>query len=151
MSAETADQFGEFRLALPVLRPEAMRCVREIVRAQLQIWCKSELADVAELGVTELLTNVLLHADGGGELRMRETADGIRVGVTDFDDQLPPAGEPDRDATGGRGLLLLAGLAGGLETELLPRGKEIGFSLQVAGGEGESAFEECAAMAVAPG
>ncbi|MFF2611727.1 ATP-binding protein [Kitasatospora sp. NPDC058046] len=134
-----------------MLRPEAMGRVREIVRAQLWIWRKSEFADMAELGVTELLTNVLLHTEGGGELRMRETVDGICVGVTDFDDRLPLAGEPDRDATGGRGLLLLAGLVGGLETELLPRGKEIRFSLQSTDREGENAFEGVSAMAVAPG
>ncbi|WP_369184141.1 ATP-binding protein [Streptomyces sp. Y1] len=151
MSAATVDQLGELRLVLPVLRPEAMGRVREIVRAQLRIWRKSEFADVAELGVTELLTNVLLHTEGGGELLVRETSNGIRVGVTDFDDRLPLAGEPEQDATGGRGLLLLASLVGGLETELQPRGKEIRFSLQCAGREGESAFVGAPAMAVAPG
>ncbi|MFJ4674056.1 ATP-binding protein [Kitasatospora purpeofusca] len=119
-----------------MLRPEAMGHVREIVRAQLRIWRKGEFADAAELGVTELLTNVLLHTVGGGELLVRETSDGICVGVTDFDDRLPLAGEPDPDATGGRGLLLLAGLVGEQEIELLPRGKEIRFSLRSAGREG---------------
>ncbi|WP_052707569.1 ATP-binding protein [Streptomyces rubellomurinus] len=151
MSVATVDQLGELRLVLPALRPEAMGRVRQIVRAQLWIWRKSEFADVAELGVTELLTNVLLHTGGGGELVVRETADGIRVAVTDFDGRLPVAGEPGRDATGGRGLLLLARLVGELETELLPRGKQIRFSLHCAAREGDGTPEDSLAMAVASG
>ncbi|MFD4609968.1 ATP-binding protein [Streptomyces sp. NPDC058440] len=151
MSVASVDQLGEFRLAIPVIRPEMMRHVREMVRAQLRMWRKSEFSDVAELGVTELLTNVFRHTAGGGELLVRETSDGIRVGVIDFDGRLPLAEEPGRDATGGRGLLLLAGLVGGLETELLPQGKEVRFSLRAAGRRGESAFEESQAMASAPG
>ena len=98
--------------------------MREFVRAQLRMWCKSEFSDVAELGVTELLTNVFLHTGGGGELLMRETSDGIRVGVIDFDDRLPLARAAKPDATSGRGLHLLTRLVGELETELLPRGKD---------------------------
>ena len=148
---ETVDQLGEFRLAIPVIRPEMMRDVREIVRAQLRMWRKSELSDVAKLGVTELLTNVFLHTGGGGELLVRETPDGVRVGVTDFDGRPPLAREPRRDTTGGRGLLLLSCLVGELETELLPQGKEVRFSLGPAAREDEGAFEEPAAMAVASG
>nr|BEK67486.1 hypothetical protein KPHV_47130 [Kitasatospora purpeofusca] len=148
MSVATVDQLGEVRLAIPVIRPEMMRDVREIVRAQLRMWCKSEFSDVAELGVTELLTNVFLHAGGGGELLVRETSDGVRIGVTDFDHRPPLAREPKRDATGGRGLLLLSRIVGELETEILPRGKEVRFSIGPAacGGEGVSP-----AMAEAPG
>ncbi|WP_051817022.1 ATP-binding protein [Kitasatospora sp. NRRL B-11411] len=151
MSAATVDQLGEFRLVLPTLRPEAMRHVREIVRAQLRMWCKSEFSDMAELGVSELLTNVLLHTGGGGELLLRETADGIRVGVTDFDVRLPLVRESKQDATGGRGLLLLSRLVGNLETELLPHGKEVRFSLHSAAHEGASASEGAPAEAAASG
>ncbi|MEU6295305.1 ATP-binding protein [Streptomyces erythrochromogenes] len=151
MSAATVDQLGEFRLVLPTLRPEAMQHVRELVRAQLRMWRKSEFSDVAELGVTELLTNVLLHTGGGGELLIRETADGIRVGVTDFDVRLPLARESKQDATGGRGLLLLTRLVGDLETELLPHGKEVRFSLRPAAREGASTSERSPAEVAASG
>ncbi|MFF3015898.1 ATP-binding protein [Streptomyces sp. NPDC057939] len=130
MPVGTVDHFGEFRLVIPVVRPESMGCVREIVRAQLRMWRKSEFSDLAELGVTELLTNVLRHAGGGGELLVSETADGIRVGVTDFHGRLPVAGKPTREAIGGRGLYLLAHLVNEVGTQVLPQGKEVWFDLR---------------------
>ena len=142
MPVATVDQLGEFRLAIPVIHPERLiQHVREFVRAQLRMWCKSEFSDVAELGVTELLTNVFLHTGGGGELLMRETSDGIGVGVLDFEERLPLAGAAKPDATSGRGLHLLTRLVGELETELLPRGKEVRFSMRSAAHEGEGALE----------
>ncbi|MFD6468774.1 ATP-binding protein [Streptomyces goshikiensis] len=130
MPVATVDHLGEFRLFMPVVRPESMRYVRQIMRAQLRMWRKSEFSDVAELGVTELLTNVFRHARGGGELLVSETTDGIRVGVTDFDGRLPVAGEPTCEAPGGRGLHLLAGLVNEVGAQALPQGKEVWFDLR---------------------
>lgn len=91
-------------MVLPAIGPESMECVREIVRVLLRMWRKSELEFVTELGVTELLTNVLKHTPGDCELLVRETPDGILVGVTDFENALPTVKDPGKDAEGGRGL-----------------------------------------------
>ncbi|WP_051741242.1 ATP-binding protein [Kitasatospora sp. MBT66] len=134
MPVAPVEGLGEYRLVIPAVRPELMGCVREIMRAQLRMWRKSQFSDVAELGVTELLTNVLRHAPGGSELLVSETVDGIRVGVTDFDERLPVAGRPMREATGGWGLQLLTDLVDEVGTRVLPQGKEVWFDLRAKGG-----------------
>ncbi|GAA2263770.1 hypothetical protein GCM10010430_55440 [Kitasatospora cystarginea] len=109
-----------------------MEPVREIVRAHLRLWNKDELSFVAELGVTELLTNVYNHAGGGCELMMSETASGIFVGVTDRNAALPVVREPTDDGIGGRGLFLLAAMADELVSESRDGGKQVGFRLGLA-------------------
>ncbi|GAA1215187.1 hypothetical protein GCM10009665_01270 [Kitasatospora nipponensis] len=108
-----------------------------MVRTQLRIWGKDELCEVAELGVTELLTNVLVHASGDCELLVGETSDGVVVGATDFDDGLPVAKEPTDDEPGGRGLFLLSQLAEEFGVRPLARGKQVWFRLALATGANE--------------
>ncbi|MGX1760477.1 hypothetical protein ACWIG5_26780 [Streptomyces lydicus] len=75
----------QHHMMLPAIDPEAMEPVREIARVLLRMWRKSDLEFAIELGVTELLTNVVKHAPGDCELPVRETPDGILVGVADFE------------------------------------------------------------------
>ncbi|NEB12280.1 ATP-binding protein [Streptomyces coelicoflavus] len=117
----------QHHMVLPAIGPESMECVREIVRTLLRMWRKSDLEFVTQLGVTELLTNVLKHTPGDCELVVRETLDGILVGVTDFEDALPTVKDPDEDAEGGRGLFLLSCLADELQTQPLLHGKQVWF------------------------
>ncbi|WP_280724328.1 ATP-binding protein [Kitasatospora sp. MAA4] len=114
-----------------------MGLVRQIVRTQLRMWGKDELCEAAELGVTELLTNVLVHASGDCELLVGEISDGVVVGVTDFDDGLPVAKVPTDDEPGGRGLFLLSQLAEEFEIHALTRGKQVWFRLALAPGADE--------------
>ncbi|MCX4971114.1 ATP-binding protein [Streptomyces sp. NBC_00654] len=116
-------------MVLPEISPDSMEPVREIVRILLRMWRKSDLSFVAELGVTELLTNVWKHTPGGCELLIRETPDGVLVGVTDFDDALPAVKQPTEDAECGRGLFLLAELTEELHTQPLLTGKQVWFRL----------------------
>ncbi|MFG3153939.1 ATP-binding protein [Streptomyces sp. NPDC048219] len=117
----------QHHMVLPAIGPESMECVREIVWTLLRMWRKSDLEFVTQLGVTELLTNVLKHTPGDCELVVRETLDGILVGVTDFEDALPTVKDPDEDAEGGRGLFLLSCLADELQTQPLLHGKQVWF------------------------
>ncbi|CAL9410967.1 hypothetical protein SUDANB174_05703 [Streptomyces sp. enrichment culture] len=119
----------QHHMMLPAIGPESMECVREIVRVLLRMWRKSELEFVTELGVTELLTNVLKHAPGDCELLVRETPDGVLVGVTDFENALPTVKDPVADAEGGRGLFLLSCLADELQSQPLPYGKQVWFRI----------------------
>ncbi len=119
----------QHHLVLPEISPDTMGPVREILRTLLRMWQKSDLSFVAELGVTELLTNVWKHAPGACELLVRDTSDGIMVGVTDFDDALPVMREPQNDAECGRGLRLLSELAEELHARPLLIGKQVWFRL----------------------
>lgn len=121
----------QYHMVLPTIGPEVMKPVREILRVLLRMWHKSDLEFIAELGVTELLTNVVKHAHGSCELLVRETpdGDGVVVGVTDFEDALPLVRSTDEDAEGGRGLFLLSCLTDELSAQPLPRGKQVWFRI----------------------
>ncbi|MFF4268483.1 ATP-binding protein [Streptomyces sp. NPDC001536] len=86
----------------------SVRHIRRIVRSLLAEWELTELTDAVELGVTELVTNVVRHVpDRRCEVVVLRTA-GARVEVTDGCAQRPVVrGEPASDSEGGRGLVLL--------------------------------------------
>jgi anti-sigma regulatory factor (Ser/Thr protein kinase) len=87
----------------------APRHVRRIVRSFLEEWRMPELSDAVELGVTELLANVVQHVpDRRCTLLLLRQPAGVRVEVTDDSDQLPASpAQLDPESEGGRGLLLL--------------------------------------------
>ncbi|KUN28684.1 hypothetical protein AQJ23_07040 [Streptomyces antibioticus] len=88
----------------------SVRHIRRIVRSLLTEWELAELVDAVELGVTELVTNVVRHVpDRRCEVVvLRTTGAGVRVEVTDGSAQRPVVHSAlDPDAEGGRGLVLL--------------------------------------------
>lgn len=90
------------------------RHVRRIVRSFLREWEMAELSDAVELGVTELLANVVRHVpDRRCALLLLRQSSGVRVEVADGSDELPgvPVGLAP-DAENGRGLALLAAVTG---------------------------------------
>ncbi|MEU7716551.1 ATP-binding protein [Streptomyces tibetensis] len=72
-----------------------------------------ELSDAVELGVTELLANVVRHVpDRRCALLLLREGTGVRVEVTDGSDELPHTPEAsDPEAEHGRGLFLLDAMA----------------------------------------
>ncbi|WP_333753361.1 ATP-binding protein, partial [Streptomyces sp. IBSBF 2394] len=93
------------------------RHVRRIVRSYLCEWDLAELTDAVELGVTELLANVVRHVpDRRCALLLRRRtggdASGVRVEVSDGSPRQPvPAGPVSDDSECGRGLMLLDAVA----------------------------------------
>ncbi|GGP98406.1 ATP-binding protein [Streptomyces mutabilis] len=87
------------------------RHVRRIVRSYLRQWDLAGLADAVELGVTELLANVVRHVpDRRCTLLLQRRADGggVRVEVADGSPRQPVPVAPVRDDSEcGRGLVLL--------------------------------------------
>ncbi|MFC8097570.1 ATP-binding protein [Streptomyces sp. NPDC057363] len=85
--------------------------VRRIVRSYLAEWDLADLSDAVELGVTELLANVVRHVpDRRCTLVLLRRADGggVRVEVADGSPRLPvAAGRVSDDSESGRGLVLL--------------------------------------------
>ncbi|MGW3205340.1 ATP-binding protein [Streptomyces sp. NPDC001135] len=87
----------------------SVRHIRRIVRSLLHEWELTDLAFAVELGVSELVTNVVRHVPDRRctVLLARQTA-GVRAEVTDGFPRLPrPSSEVGHDSECGRGLALL--------------------------------------------
>ncbi|MFH7599734.1 SpoIIE family protein phosphatase [Streptomyces racemochromogenes] len=101
--------------------PDGPAVARHLIRAAAAAWGARERADEIELAADELMTNALVHTEGGGRVGMRLTADGrIRIEVEDSSSALPRRREADDWAVSGRGLMLVERLADGWGVE--PRG-----------------------------
>ncbi|WP_371792285.1 ATP-binding protein [Streptomyces sp. NBC_01471] len=102
------------RLFSVAFSPEQTRVarMRRVTRAFMRHWAVPEvLAENVVLCVSELVTNAIQHGHGDIGLRVRYTADELRVDVTDGNHApalLRAAGDDD---VSGRGLLLVAMLA----------------------------------------
>ncbi|GGU46316.1 ATP-binding protein [Streptomyces albospinus] len=89
--------------------------VRRELRQLLRRWAlpdgqEAVDADVATLLISELVTNALVHADGGAVVTARIT-DRLRVEVRDFTAGRPEPRAATTDGTSGRGLMLVRSLA----------------------------------------
>jgi anti-sigma regulatory factor (Ser/Thr protein kinase) len=69
------------------------------------------LADTLVLLISELVTNAVVHTGCPAVLRMLFGGPGVRVEVMDSSDRPPARRHTDGDATNGRGLELVDGLA----------------------------------------
>ncbi|MFD4689482.1 SpoIIE family protein phosphatase [Streptomyces sp. NPDC058463] len=79
---------------------------RKLVTEQLSLWSLTELADVTELVVSELVGNALRYGGGPGKLRLL-CDDRLRVEVSDTGPDLPQIQHADVSDEGGRGLQLI--------------------------------------------
>lgn len=121
--------WNERTLALPP-SPPSVRVARRWVADVLQEVGRGELVESAELGVTELVTNALLHARPPVTVRVRGTIDHPRVEVTDHSVLPPQRTEPGEELlTFGRGLDLVASHAQrwGSDINLYGTGKTVWF------------------------
>ncbi|MFJ5288569.1 ATP-binding protein [Streptomyces sp. NPDC088348] len=100
-----------YRAAFAVSEHSALH-LRRILRMYLTGWGLLEVADVAELALTELIANVVRHVPG----RLCQTyifwlpGRGVRIEVADGCPRLPSAAVGDELDEGGRGLVLVAAL-----------------------------------------
>ena len=117
--------------------PQAVATARRVTAAQLDRWELDELRADAELLVSELVTNAVLHSSGDVSLTLA-VADGmLEVGVADPGPRLPPQrspGGPPWTAEGGRGLRLVDRLSVEWGVVTLSRGKQVWFRLEVGTG-----------------
>lgn len=107
------------------------RHVRRVVRAYVTAWGMAPVTEVAELGVTELLANVVKHVpDGTCTVMLRRRAGGVRIEVHDNDPTLPRAYHAGELGGGGRGLALLDALTDAWDAERTgPATKVVWFEL----------------------
>jgi anti-sigma regulatory factor (Ser/Thr protein kinase) len=107
---------------------------------------RPELAECSQLGVSELVTNALLHGEPPITVRMRGTAEHPRIEVRDSSVEAPilpsqPLDRPETDdllLTFGRGLSIVARCCEAWGAEVEDDGKVVWFvpSADFAGGEG---------------
>ncbi|OKJ75172.1 ATP-binding protein [Streptomyces sp. CB02460] len=105
--------------------------VRGAVRELLRYRWKEEPAQVAELLLSELVTNALVHTDDGAVVAVSVAPRRLRVEVRDFvpgmdsEPHVPPAD----DGTHGRGLILVESLADSWGISPRSLGKVVWFEL----------------------
>ena len=96
----------DLREALPADATSASRA-RALVRRALRDAGADEWVEAAQLAVSEVVTNALVHSGTAIGVRVRVGGDGLRVEVTDGSPQHPTAREYATLAGTGRGLTLL--------------------------------------------
>jgi hypothetical protein len=74
-------------------------------------WGFGDLADSAELLVSEVVTNVVLHARTEGEAVIEALPSGVRIAVSDGDPTPPQLRRPTPSVPDGRGLEIVASVA----------------------------------------
>lgn len=122
---------SEFRLALEKA-PDSARAARSFVSRVLAGSPASGCAETAELLVSELVTNALLHARSGVEVVVRVDPTRVRVEVHDTEERLPFLIAEPGDTIAGRGLHIVEELASGWGAEPREGGKAVWFELLVA-------------------
>ena len=102
---------------------------RRFVASTLKGWGLDRLEDVACLLVSELVSNVVLHAATDLDLHVLRCDERVRVEVHDRDARLPERKYYSPTATTGRGLVFLAELAQDWGADARPGGKSVWFEL----------------------
>jgi anti-sigma regulatory factor (Ser/Thr protein kinase) len=90
-----------------------------------------DVRTMAALLVSELATNVVLHAQTHFSLCADVTPSGLRVEVADGTRDPPVVRSPGLEEQGGRGLILVSKLADNWGTEPIPDGKLVWFELSL--------------------
>ncbi|MEJ8661295.1 SpoIIE family protein phosphatase [Streptomyces sp. MS1.AVA.4] len=94
--------------------PEALSSGRHMIRAAVRAWGAAERSDEIELAADELITNALMHTDGGAIVTARVLPGPerrLRVEVEDSSSALPRRREAGESGVSGRGLMLVDRLA----------------------------------------
>ncbi|MEU1126713.1 SpoIIE family protein phosphatase [Streptomyces sp. NPDC005899] len=94
--------------------PEALTSSRHMIRAAVRAWGAKDRTDEIELAADELITNALMHTDGGAIVTIRVLAGSgrrLRVDVEDRSSALPRRRDAGESGVSGRGLMLVDRLA----------------------------------------
>ncbi|NJQ01871.1 ATP-binding protein [Streptomyces zingiberis] len=106
--------------------PAEVPALRRLIRLQLAAWGLPERADIGELCVSELVSNVIKHVGPGTPttLAVAMTGGRLRIAVRDpADGALPVLADANNEAESGRGLALVAALVDRWGVEPDPSGK----------------------------
>ena len=109
--------------------PRSAAAARAFVRAALVEGGQEGWVELAELAVSELVTNGILHAHTPLAVTVQVSASDVTVRVRDDSLQLPAQRHWGASATTGRGLALVASLAAAYGVDAEPDGKTVWFRL----------------------
>ncbi len=112
--ASTPQSGGRLQQHVAQNDPEALRSGRHMVRAAVRAWGARERSDEIELAADEMITNALMHTDGGAIVTVRVLPGvprRLRVEVEDRSSALPRRRDAGESGVSGRGLLLVDRLA----------------------------------------
>jgi anti-sigma regulatory factor (Ser/Thr protein kinase) len=118
--------------------PTVAAAARAEVRRQLEGWGLSEQCDTAELLVSELVTNALVHTASRFRLTLTAAHGVLRCEVSDTDRRIPRVWETGvtEDRESGRGMFLVDALAERWGCHRDGPGKTIWFELGTCGTDG---------------
>ena len=91
--------------------PESIAEARRFAAEALALLGAADRADEATLLVSELATNVVLHARTPMEIRIARLDSAVEVAVADHAPEREVRKGPKRSAVGGRGMLLVEAIA----------------------------------------
>lgn len=111
---------------------------RRFATSVLRSWHCDEVVDVAQLLVSELVVNAVLHAGSSVSVRLALADSTVRIEVTDSSPALPEVRPIDPSAVTGRGLLIVQALASAWGVDPSDDGKVVWFEL-TAGAEADVA------------
>lgn len=110
-------------------QPRSVASARAFVRRVLEHWGVDELVDTVTLLLSELVTNVVVHAAAAPTVAVHLLPDRVRVEVADDDTTRLEAREAPLSAENGRGLVLVEALAHRWGQVALPVGKVVWFDV----------------------
>lgn len=109
--------------------PTSVRAARRFVCERLVALGHDDVTPVAELLVSELVTNAVLHARTDISVSVADAGDRVRVGVRDESPHRPRRRRHSIDSGTGRGLLLLEQMAAAWGVDPDGPGKVVWFEL----------------------
>lgn len=103
---------------------------RAFVRSLMADWgVESDVVEDAELLVTELVTNAVIHARTPVRLKVEAKEGSIQFAVSDESNRRVELKSPSPESATGRGLRLLDQIAAGWHVVDMPQGKQVLFEL----------------------
>ena len=118
---------------LPPVR-QSPSTARHFVAEMLRRWELDSTVESAELLISELVTNAVVHAGTDVQIVIEASDGTVHVEVIDLNRRPPVARlTPYDDLQTGRGLTLLESVASDWGVNALERGKSVWFELEVAG------------------
>ena len=105
--------------------PRSARAAREFVRRTCARWELDTVLEPALLVVSELVTNAVHHARTRVTVGLLLRTDHLLVEVEDVDCRPPVLQHNDRDAVGGRGLILIDAVSRRWGSQPCPLGKVV--------------------------
>jgi len=111
--------------------PESPAAARRFVADLCDEWGLADLVDVASLITSELVTNVVTHAQTSCTLTVQRTPVALRISATDTSQDALTLRDTNATSEGGRGLYILAALSSAWGVDAVDAGKTVWAELAV--------------------